>query len=41
VHKDRTIPDNKLDITIGDNKKGTCMLIDAAISADRKKLRRF
>jgi hypothetical protein len=41
VHSDRTVPNNKPDITICGNKKGTCMLIDAAISEDRKKLRRF
>jgi hypothetical protein len=30
-----TIPNNKLDIKISDNKKGTCMLIAVAISGDR------
>jgi len=35
VGTDRTIPNNKLDIIIIDNKKGTCMLIDVAISGDR------
>jgi len=30
----RTIPNNKPDIIIRDNKKGTCMLIDVAISGD-------
>ena len=42
---DRTIPSNKPDIIIRDNVKGTCMLIDVAISGDRnvvkKKPRRF
>jgi len=35
VQTDRTIPNNKPDIIIRDNKKGTYMLIDAAISGDR------
>jgi len=34
VQTDRTIPNNKADIIIGDNEKGTCMLIDVA-SGDR------
>ena len=41
----RTIPNNKPDIIIRDNKIGTCMLIDVAIPGDRnmnsRKLRRF
>jgi len=45
VQTDRTIPSNKPDIIIRDNVKGTCMLIDVAISGDRnvvkKKPRRF
>jgi hypothetical protein len=32
---DRTIPNNKLDIIIHDNKIGTCILIDVAIPEDR------
>jgi len=28
----RTIPNNKLDTKLHDNKKGMCMLIDVAIS---------
>ena len=32
VQTDRTIPNSKPDITIRDNKRGTCMLIDVAIS---------
>ena len=32
---DRTNPNNKPDIIIRDNEKGTSMLIDAAISGDR------
>jgi hypothetical protein len=35
VQTDRTIPNNKPVIIILDNEKGTCMLIDAAISGDR------
>jgi hypothetical protein len=31
----RTVPSNKPDITIHDNKKGTCMLINVAIPGDR------
>jgi hypothetical protein len=31
----RTISNNKPDIIIHDNKKGTCILIDFAISGDR------
>ena len=32
VQTDRTIPNNKPDIIIRDNEKGTCMLIEVAIS---------
>jgi hypothetical protein len=35
VQTDRTIPNNKADIIMRDNEKGTCMLIDVAISGDR------
>jgi hypothetical protein len=35
VKTDRTIPNNKPDIIIRDNEKGTCMSIDVAISGDR------
>jgi len=35
VQTDRNIPQNKPDIIICDNEKGTCMLIDAALSGDR------
>ena len=35
VQTDRTIPSNKPDIIIRDNVKGTCMLIDVAVSGDR------
>ena len=35
VQTDRTIPNNKPDIIIHDKEKGTCTLIDVAISGDR------
>ena len=35
VQIDRTIPNNKTDIIIRDNEKGTCMLTDVAISGDK------
>jgi hypothetical protein len=35
VQTDRTISNNKPDITFRENKNGTCMLIDDAISGDR------
>jgi hypothetical protein len=35
VQTDRTVPNNKPDIVISDNEKGTCMLIDVAIPGDR------
>jgi hypothetical protein len=35
VQTDRTIPNNKPDIVIRDNEKGTCMLIDVAIPGNR------
>jgi len=42
---DRIVSNNKLNITIRNNKQETCMSIDAAIPADkmysRGKLRRF
>ena len=31
MRTDRTIPNNKPDIIIRDNKQGTCMLIDGAV----------
>ena len=36
VQTDRTIPNNKPDIIIRDNEKGTCMLIHVANSGDKK-----
>jgi hypothetical protein len=35
VQTDRTIPNNKPDIVIWDNEKGTCMSIDVAIPGDK------
>jgi hypothetical protein len=35
VQTDRTVPNNKPDIIIRDNEKGTCMLIDVPIPGDR------
>ena len=35
VQTDRTIPINKPDIIIRDDERGTCVLIDVAISGDR------
>ena len=40
VQTNRTIPNNKSDIIIRYNKKGTCMLIDVAISGDRNVIKK-
>jgi hypothetical protein len=40
VQTDKTIPNNKPDIIIRDNEKGTCMLIDVAISGDRNVIKK-
>jgi hypothetical protein len=40
VQTDRTIPTNKSDIIIHDNKKRTCMLINIAISGDRNVIKK-
>jgi hypothetical protein len=40
VQTDRTIPNNEPDITISDNEKATCMLIDVAISGDRNVIKK-
>jgi len=40
VQTDRTIPSNKPDIIIRYNEKGTCMLIDVAISRDRNVIKK-
>jgi hypothetical protein len=40
VQTDRTIRNNKPDIIMRDNEKGTCMLIDVAISGDRNVIKK-
>ena len=40
VQTDRTSPNNKPDIIIRDNEKGTCILIDVAISGDRNVIKK-
>ena len=40
IQTDRTIPKNKPDIIIRDNEKGTCMVIDVAISGDRNVIKK-
>jgi hypothetical protein len=35
-----TVPNNRPDIIIRDNEKGTCMLIDVAISGDRNVIKK-
>ena len=40
VQTDKTIPNNKPDIIIRDNEKGTCMLIDVAILWDRNVMKK-
>ena len=40
VRTDRTVPNNKPDIIISDNKQGTCMLIDGAILGDRNVIKK-
>jgi hypothetical protein len=40
VQTDRTIPNNKPDIIIRDDEKGTCMLIDIAILGDRNVIKK-
>jgi len=40
VQTDRTIPNNKPDIIIRDNEKGTYMLIDVEISGDRNVIKK-
>ena len=37
---DRTIPNNKVDIIIRENNKGTLMLIDAQFHEDRKMIKK-
>jgi len=40
VQTGRTIPNTELDIIIRDNEKGTCILIDVAISGDRNVIKK-
>ena len=40
MQTDRTILNNKPDIIIRDNEKGTCMLIDVAISGERNVIKK-
>jgi len=40
IQTDRTIPNNKPDIIIRDNEKGTCMLIDVPIAGDRNVIKK-
>jgi hypothetical protein len=40
VQTDRTIPNNKPDIIIRNNGKGTCILIDVAIPGDRNVIKK-
>jgi hypothetical protein len=40
VQTDRTIPNNKPDIIVRDNEKGTCMLIGVAIPGDRNVIKK-
>jgi len=40
VQSDKTIPNSKPDIIIRDNGKGTCVLIDVAISGERNVIKK-
>jgi hypothetical protein len=40
VQTDRTIPNNKADIIIRDNEKGTCVQIDVAIPGERNGIKK-
>jgi hypothetical protein len=40
LQTDTTDPNNKPDIIISDNEKGTCMLIDGVNSGDRNVIKR-
>ena len=40
MQTDRTIPNNKPDISIRDNEKGICILIDVAVSGDRSVIKK-
>jgi len=39
-NNNNNIPNNKPDIIIRDNEKGTCMLIDVAVSGDRNVIKK-
>ena len=39
-NNNKTIPNNKPDIIIRDNERGTCMLIDVAVSGDRNVIKK-
>jgi len=40
VQTNRTILNNKLDVTVYDDKNGTYMVIDAALSGDRNVIKK-
>jgi len=40
LQTDRTIPSNKPDIIIHDNKKGTCVLQDVTMPGDRNVIKK-
>jgi hypothetical protein len=40
VQTDRTVPNDKPDITVRDNEKGTCMWTEVAISGDRNVIKK-
>ena len=40
VQTDRTIPNDEPDIIVCDKEKGTCMLIDVAISGERNVIKK-
>ena len=40
MRTDRTVANNKPDIKISDDKEGTCVLIDVAISGDRNAIKK-
>jgi len=40
MQTDRTVSNNKPDITIRDNKQGTCMSIDVVVPADRNVIKK-
>ena len=40
VQTDRTTPNNKVNNIMHDDEKGTCMIIDVAISGDRNVIKK-